>query len=76
MTEERNLTAFSAIECDLSAEVTVVQSEDYKVKIETSENILDILKTEVSGSTLLIDLKKGKCLKNNYSLKSRCICLN
>lgn len=69
VTEERNLTAFSAIECDLSAEVTVVQSEDYKVKIETSENILDILKTEVSGSTLLIDLKKGKCLKNNYSLK-------
>ncbi len=67
--EERNLTAFTNIECDLSAEVTVIQSENYKVKIETSENILGIIETKVSGSTLEIDLKNGKCLKNNYSLK-------
>lgn len=69
VTEERSLTAFTNIECDLSAEVTVVQSENYKVIIETSENIIGIIETKVSGSTLEIDLKNGKCLKNNYTLK-------
>lgn len=69
VTEERNLTAFTNIECDLSAEVTVVQSENYKVIIETSENIIGIIETKISGSTLEIDLKNGKCLKNNSTLK-------
>jgi hypothetical protein len=60
---------FSKIELGLEADLYVTQSDVYSVKIETSQNLLEIIETKVSGGTLEIDLKKRKCIKGDHEVK-------
>lgn len=69
VTEERSHTDFTDISVELAADLYIEQSTDYSVKIEASDNLQEIIETKVKGSTLEIDLKKGKCIKNNHEIK-------
>ena len=69
VTEVRSHTDFSKISIEMGADLYIEQGETYEVKVEASENIQEIIETKVVGSTLEIDLKKGKCLKNSYEVK-------
>ena len=69
VTEERIHTGFTDVSLEIGADLYIEQGEEYSVEIETSENLLEIIKTDVHGSTLEIDLKKGKCIRGDYEIK-------
>jgi hypothetical protein len=69
VTEERTHSGFSKIALEIAADLYVTQGDEYGVNIEASENLMEIIETKVSGTTLVIDLKKGKCIKNDHSIK-------
>ena len=68
VTDNRELTDFTKIDLGLNASVFVEQGDVFNVAVETSKNLLDIIETTVSENTLKIDLKKGKCIKNNFDI--------
>ncbi len=65
ITEERILTDFSEISLSTSAEVHFTQDEEYSVKVEASDNLMDVIETEVSGPTLKIKRKNNTCFRGN-----------
>jgi hypothetical protein len=67
-TETRDISGFSEITMSTSGTVYIEESSEYSVQVETSSNLLDVIETEVHGSTLEIDTKRGKCLKGNTTL--------
>lgn len=65
LTQQREHNDFSEISLEMSADLYVTQGEEYTVSIEASNNLMEIIETKVSGTTLQIDLKKGKCIKGD-----------
>ena len=61
--EYRDVTNFTAIDLDISADVFLTHDTGYSVKIEAQRNILDIIKAKVSGKTLEIDFE-ANCVIN------------
>lgn len=57
--EERSVTGFDEISVSTGIELILNQDSFEKVVVETDENILKILKTEVSGNKLKIFLEEG-----------------
>jgi hypothetical protein len=58
-TETRNLTSFESIVCDGGYEIQIACGAAQSVAIETDENLLSSIKTEVSGNELRIYTKKN-----------------
>jgi hypothetical protein len=58
-TENRNVAPFSAIEVEGSGNVTLSQGLMQSVTVETDDNALEIVKTEVVGGVLHLGLKRG-----------------
>jgi Protein of unknown function (DUF2807). len=56
-TETRDVAAFEAITCDGGYEVQINCQEKQSLAIETDENLLPLVKTEVHNNTLHIDTK-------------------
>jgi hypothetical protein len=56
-TETRDVAAFDAITCDGGYEVQINCQEKQSLSIETDENLLPLIKTEVHGNMLHIDTK-------------------
>jgi Putative auto-transporter adhesin, head GIN domain len=63
-TEKRNLTDFNAIEVGGAIEVEVVAQKDFSVEVEADDNLLQFIKTEVSGETLKISTDKRFSTRN------------
>jgi hypothetical protein len=56
-TETRDVAAFEAVRCDGGYDVQINCQEKQSLKIETDENLLSRIKTEVHNNTLHIDTK-------------------
>ncbi len=71
--EERNVSGFEALDVSNGIEVLVAQDSFEKVTVEVDENILKMLKTEVSGGKLKIYLEESilhaKSLKVYVTMK-------
>lgn len=57
-TEIRPVTGFNKITLDMDAEVIYEQDSAYYVEVSAQENILEVLRTEVSAGELKIDTKR------------------
>ncbi len=57
--EERHVSNFDAISASTGIQVLITQDNFEKVVVEADENILKILKTEISGGKLKIYLEEG-----------------
>lgn len=68
VTEERAVSNFTEVALSMSGNVYVEQGSEYSCKIETSQNLLPIIETEVKNGVLEIDLKRHKCLKGDSEL--------
>ena len=55
--QERTVSAYSQIEILGSADVVLTEGEVGQIKVETSENVLPYVITEVKGETLVVKLK-------------------
>ncbi len=63
-TEKRNLSEFNAIEVGGAVEVEVVAQKDFSVEVEADDNLLQFIKTEVNGDTLVIKTDKRFSTRN------------
>lgn len=68
-TETRNVESFTKISMSTQADVYIQQGSTYSVQVEASSNLQEIITTTVKSNTLDIDLKMGKCLKGNPTIK-------
>ncbi len=68
VSESRNISGFDQIELEVSANVLISKSDEFKVRIEGQQNILDILHTRLRGNTLVIDYQ-GACVMNTRNLE-------
>lgn len=68
-TEERPVAAFSKLEADGAFEVTWSNAASPALSITTDENLLDYMRTTVSGDTLTIEWLKP--LKGTHGIKVR-----
>ncbi|MCB0738444.1 MAG: DUF2807 domain-containing protein [Bacteroidetes bacterium] len=66
--ELREVSAFKSIDLMMAADVVITPGEEYTVEVSASENILDIIKTEVSGQELNIRTKTGECIRGNSNV--------
>jgi hypothetical protein len=57
--EERNVSNFESVSVSMGIDVLINQDSFEKVVVEADENIMKILRTEVSGSKLKIFLEEG-----------------
>jgi hypothetical protein len=62
ITEQRQIDSFDEIELSMDADVHLTQSSSYSVSVTASENLMNVIKTEVHGSTLCIETKSNKCI--------------
>lgn len=67
-TEIRTVTGFNKISLDMDAEVKYEQDSLYYVEVSAQENILGVLRTEVSAGELKIDTKRWVRKSNPITL--------
>lgn len=59
--ENRNLEEFDRISINVSGNIFYVQGDTYKIGIETDDNLLQYITTNVRGKELIIDSDKSIC---------------
>lgn len=59
VTEIRPVSGFETIQLSNDADIIFVQDPVYSLKVTGQSNILDVLRTDVEGSDLVIDYKKN-----------------
>ena len=62
--EVRGLADFTAVSNTFEYEVRVTQSDTFGVELEAQENLLNLIETYVSGSTLIVKTKNGHCINS------------
>jgi Putative auto-transporter adhesin, head GIN domain len=65
--EERKVSSFNAIEVSGAFDVELVQGTAIAVTVEADDNLMDLIRTEVRGNTLVIENKKP--IAHSKSLK-------
>jgi hypothetical protein len=66
-TEIRELPAFEKVSNEGNFDVYIIQDGLSEVEIEAESNLIPLIRTEIEGSTLVIDTKDD--LRNNYPMK-------
>ena len=61
--ETRALQEFTRIEINGEFEVQIDTELDHAAVIEADENLIDLIVTHVSGSTLIIETRNGTCIR-------------
>jgi hypothetical protein len=56
--QERKVSSFTGIEVSGAFDVKLIQGTTNSVVVEADDNLMDLIRTEVQGSTLVIDNKK------------------
>ena len=56
--ESRSISNFDKINLAIDADIVYIQDSIYSVVVKAQSNVLKVLTTKVSGSTLKIDLKR------------------
>lgn len=67
--ENRTISSFDAVYVSGNADLYVKEDSVFSVRIETDENLMEYIITELDGSTLKIRSKDGVNLKSSRSIK-------
>lgn len=67
VSQERKISAVSALDVTAGMSVNYVQSNELKAVVEAPQNVVDLIMTEVSGSTLKIYPKQS--VRGAYSMR-------
>jgi len=71
VTETRSTSEFERVNFGLSGTMIVEKGESLKVEISAQRNILDVIRTSVSGRELKLDIEKGKRIKRHEDITVR-----
>ncbi len=69
VTDTRQVSGISAVVLDTSGDLTVSQGESESLTIETDDNILPLLTSDVTNGVLKLDTKPGSGLTPSKSIK-------
>ncbi len=69
VTQERTVEAFSRIETNLSVEMVVEVGKPQAVSLSFDDNLIDFIRTEVDGKTLVIDTEESFSSRNSVQIK-------
>ncbi len=67
----RNLSNFTGVSLSMDANVELYQDSVYHVELNGQQNVLDVIETNVSGSTLNIRLRKCTNLRHHNTVTIR-----
>ncbi len=67
--ERRDVSGFSKIDVGGAVNIEVTAQKDFNVAVEADDNLLEFIKTEVSGDTLKIYSEGGISHEQNISVK-------
>jgi len=68
-TESRNVSGFKEIKAENAVELEITVQKDFSLTIEADDNLLDQVRTEVSGNTLKISTRDSITSKNKIKVK-------
>jgi hypothetical protein len=68
ISEQREIAGFTGVSNSASFDVFVTRSDEFGVEVMAPENLLPVIETYVSGSTLRIELKNGVCIRSNSNV--------
>lgn len=68
-TESRSASGFKEIKAENAVELEITVQKDFSLTIEADDNLLDQVKTEVSGNTLKISTRDSITSKNKIKVK-------
>ena len=63
VTETRSLAGFTEVVSELPVDIYLSNSEDSEVRLEGSSNLVNLIKTKVSGNRLTITTDNNTCLR-------------
>ena len=63
ITETRDLDVFEQIQINGEFDIDIDTGSNYSVKIQSDENLMDVIVTHVSGNKLIIESRNGTCLR-------------
>jgi hypothetical protein len=66
--QNRNISDFNRISLNIGADLYLVQGSHYEMKISAQQNLLDVIKTDKSGSSLKIHVET-MCLRPTEPIK-------
>jgi hypothetical protein len=68
-TETRNVSGFKEIKAENAVNLEITVQKDFGLTVEADDNLLEHIKTEVSGGTLKISTKDNVSAKNKINIK-------
>jgi hypothetical protein len=68
-TETRNVSGFKEIKAENAVNLEITVQKDFALTVEADDNLLEHVKTEVSGGTLKISTVDNISLKNKINIK-------
>ncbi len=69
ITDKRDLSGFRAVEVGGTFEVEIAAQKDYSVVVEADDNLVPLIRTDVSGGTLRISADKRISSKNPVRIR-------
>lgn len=69
VTEKREVSSFKNVEVSGVFVVEIVAQKDFGIEVDADDNLLPLIKTEVSGDTLKIEREKGFTSKKTVTIR-------
>ncbi|MBV4359484.1 head GIN domain-containing protein [Pinibacter aurantiacus] len=69
VTQERTTSAFTALHSKISSDVFFSNGNEYKIRIEAQQNIIDVMETIISGSELQIRFRNDVNIKSHEAIR-------
>ncbi len=69
ITIERDVTDFSRIEINMGADLTLIQGEEESLAIESDDNLMDYIQTEVNGDRLIVSTPGNISLRSSRPIQ-------
>jgi hypothetical protein len=67
--QTRTVSNFTSVESNGDFEVIIYPGEESGVKVEADENLLDLIITRVSGGELIIEPRRGFCIRSSENIR-------
>ena len=67
--ETRDISGFTGVVSEGDFDVEIIPDADFEVKLEADENLIQYIRTRVSGNILIVDQGTRKCLRSDNPIR-------
>jgi hypothetical protein len=69
VSQTRTVSSFTRVESNGEFDVMIYPGEERSVKVEADENLMDFIITRVSGDELIIETRRGNCIRSSEDIR-------